>query len=281
MEWIRKVKQVMPWKLRLQTHLFFVKYPQFYIKSIQQKDDDSERVIKIFKKHMQCMKVENLHGKVLCELGPGQSLLHALLAYVGGVRESYFIDIDDLAGINQAVTLPSVAGMEYLPEVEKNEKWDTYLSKINAHYLTTGLEAYYEVPDGEVDYCFSEAVFEHIRRDILEETMKQINRMCKKGAVCCHVIDYRDHLGGGINHFRFPESKWESELYRQMPNYVNRVSHGDMIEMFERNGFKILAEKKEYWKKLPLDTKKMAKPYCDKEADTYMVKTACIVMKKI
>lgn len=241
---LRKIKDLMPWKIRLWLHLLLAKYPQFYVKEIRQKKNTVSQTAEILKKHMDNMGLTDFKDKVVCELGPGDSLYHGILAYQFGAKRMYMLDIADLAGGEVKFAIPDMELKHSIPLCKKGETWKSYLKKINVEYLTDGLQSYYEVPDNVVDVLFSNAVLEHVRLDIFEETVKQMNRMCKMGAVCSHIVDYKDHLGGGLNDLKVPTEKWESMLYRKMPNYVNRILYFDMIEIFKENGFALIGEPK-------------------------------------
>ncbi len=278
-----KIKNRMPWKIRLRLHLFLAKHPQFYIKAIRQNDTDFESVWNIFAKHLDYLGAPNLEGKTLCEIGPGQSVNHAVQAYMAGAGKTWFLDIEELAERETIVDLSQFRNKpskKELPIPEVGETWKLYLEKLDATYLTAGLDSYREVPDGSIDYLFSNAVLEHVRRDIFEETIRQMYRMCRKGALCSHVIDYRDHLGGGINQYRFSEEEWESAIYKAMPNYVNRITYYEMVDIFKRVGFQVVEAETKKWDRIPLEQKEMAEQFLQFDYECFRVKTGRLLVCK-
>ena len=199
---VNGIRKIMPWRFRLWVHLFFVKHPKFYRETVQQKKRSIEYNTDVFQRHMNKMEAVDIEGKVLCELGPGDSMLHALQAYSSGCDKMWLLDIDDLAGRKRRITEQEIetfkTKIDYackdIPSVEKSETWEHYLGRINGVYLTNGLASYYEIPDESVDYIFSHAVLEHVRLNIFEKTIQETYRMCKKGAVCSHSFDLRAQL---------------------------------------------------------------------------------------
>jgi nucleoside diphosphate kinase len=94
------------------------------------------------------------------------------------------------------------------------------------------------------------------------------------------VVDFRDHLGGKKNHLRFSKSKWESKLYREMPNYVNRISTSTIIQIFEKIGFEIISCEVTRFDTLPIKREYLDKEFTDISEDDLMISTAWIVAKK-
>lgn len=279
---LRKMKDLLPWRIRLWMHLFFVRYPQFYAEGIRQKKNTLSETEEILKKHMYNMGLADFKDKVICEMGPGDSLYHGVLAYQFGAKQMYMLDIADLAEREAEFSVPDMQLKRPMPVCKKGETWESYLKKINVEYLTDGLQSYYEVPDDTVDVLFSNAVLEHVRLDIFEETVKQMNRMCKMGALCSHIVDYKDHLGGGLNDLRVPTEKWESSLYKKMPNYVNRILYFDMIEIFKANGFILVGEPKfEMREKIPIARKKLIPEYKNKDEKELKIAVASFVLQKV
>lgn len=279
---LRMLKDILPWRIRLWLHLFFARYPQFYVRGIRQKKNTLMQTEEILEKHMQNMGLTDFKDKVVCELGPGDSLYHGVLAYQFGAKQMYMLDIADLAGGEAKFTVSNMQLKRPMPACKKGETWKSYLKKINIKYLTDGIQSYYEVPDNTVDVLFSNVVLEHVRLDIFEETVKQMNRMCKMGGLCSHVVDYKDHLGGGLNDLKIPTEKWESELYKKMPNYVNRILYFDMIDIFKANGF-ALVRKPEFKmrKKVPIARDKLISEYQNKSEKELRIALASFVLKKV
>lgn len=262
-------------------HLFLVRHPGLYIKQIRQKQNTMAQTKGIFERHMRSMGLTDLKDKVVCELGPGDSLYHGVLAWLSGAKQMYMLDIEDLAGSEAKFDVSNIKTDRLMPVCKKGETWKSYLKKLNVNYLTDGIRSYYEVPDDTVDVLFSHTVLQHIRLDIFDETIKQMNRMCKTGCICSHKVDFRDMLGGGMNDLKIPTEKWESDLYRQMPNYVNRILYYDMIHIFEANGFELVGEPELTFRTDVIDKDKLIPEYRNKDDRELKITGAGFVCRKV
>lgn len=173
---------------------------------------------------------------VILELGPGDSVLTAKFAHDIGAR-AILVDAGDFAsqdaGLYRAMLGRNIAGR------------DDFLRQTNACYLTEGVESLRTLPSSSVDFCFSNAVLEHIRRRDLDELMRQLNRIIKPNGMMAHQIDLKDHLGGGLNNLRFCDSFWENDWVASAGFYTNRVSSDSWKTLFEDH-FDVLL-----WEEIP------------------------------
>lgn len=127
----------------------------------------------------------------------------------------------------------------------------------NALYLTNGLESYKEIVSNTVDFVFSEAVLEHIRKHEFDPTMQELYRIMKPSGKASHTIDFTDHLGGSLNSLRFSENVWESSLMASSGFYTNRIRVNEMLNVFNNNGFEVENLDPRCWDSLPLKISKM------------------------
>ena len=218
----------------------------------------------IFKKHFKNYKNKKTNFVAL-ELGPGDSLFSALTAHAFGSKSFYLIDTRNFAQndiryykrlatylINKGFNIPDLAGIKNLND---------YLSLCNAQYYTSGLNSFQLIEDGSIDFIYSQAVLEHIKKADFLNTMIQLRRVIKPDGACSHTIDLQDHLGGSLNNLRFKESTWESDIISNAGFYTNRIRYNEMLNLFYKAGFKVKVIKVKKWKKLPLPKSKMSKQF--------------------
>ncbi len=137
---------------------------------------------------LQVIGIDNMMGKTVCEMGLGQFLTNAFLEYQMGAEREILLEIADFAKVNTPIGREGILRDGYpearnLPEMDADETGVSYLSKINAVYSTSGLAGYKDVADDEVDCVFSVAVLEHIRRKEFKETLQEVYRFMRAGAL--------------------------------------------------------------------------------------------------
>jgi SAM-dependent methyltransferase len=266
---LRKIKDMIPWRLRLKMQEFLVSHPKSVFRTVRQHPSMPESIRQTYVDHMDKLGIRNLKGKTLCEVGVGDNLEHAFHAYADGAEKTYLMEIFKCDKSWSKVDSKGLLSEEQIKDEQcknlilpdEQEIWDDYLKRINCVFMTEGLKSYKELPDSSIDVMFSEAVFEHIRFEVFDEVMNEMYRICKPGAMCSHVIDLRDHLGGGINQLRFSEEKWETDIHKRMECYVNRLRCSEIVERMQRAGFTVERVEAKKWDALPVARKKLAEPY--------------------
>lgn len=190
------------------------------------------------------------------ELGPGDSLFSAVIARSLGASRSWLVDAAAYAATDMAayvglsnllrckgLALPFDAESMTLPDV---------LQACGAEYLTAGVRSLAQLPSASVDFCFSNAVLEHIPKGDFAKLADELLRVLKPDGVCVHRVDLKDHLGGGLNNLRFTEARWEGALFRNSGFYTNRIRFGEMVGLFEAAGFQCRLPRVVRWQELPL-----------------------------
>lgn len=204
-------------------------------------------------------------GKVMLEIGPGNSIVSALFGYGSGFRKIYLIDVGNFAtkNLNFYRTFASSLKREGLsvPNIDNAKSLEEILDSCNAKYLTNGLESLKDIETKSVDFVFSHSVIEHIRKRELLETIIQLRRIMKKDGIASHSIDFQDHLSNSQNHLRFSERIWESELFYNSGFYTNRVQAIELHKIFENNGFEIINENFGKWEYYPISRNSLNKSF--------------------
>jgi SAM-dependent methyltransferase len=150
------------------------------------------------------------------------------------------------------------------------------LTACNAIYLTQGLEALRTVPDQSIDFGWSHAVLEHVRRDELDATFREFNRVLRPGGRMSHRIDLEDHLAGSINSLRFPRRLWESRLIRNSGFYTNRLRAPEIIASADRAGFHVTSSA-DRWAAPPLPRRRLSPEFRRMADDTLSIRALDLV----
>jgi SAM-dependent methyltransferase len=100
------------------------------------------------------------------------------------------------------------------------------------------------LPDASVDYIFSNAVLEHIPKDIIKEILKECIRILTPNGILAFTIDYRDHCRdkNKISPYYFLQFSNQDWKTMYPPDGHNRLRHIDFKHLFEETGFEIIQE---------------------------------------
>ena len=208
----------------------------------------------------------DIAGKTILEIGPGDSVATAVIAYAYGGKAilvdsgsyaksapgAYRSLCEVLAG--RGLRVPSLTGDDTIEDV---------LEACDGEYITTGLSGWGEIASDSVDLMFSQAVLEHVRRNEFLATQRECNRVMKPDAKASHRVDLRDHLGGGLNNLRFSERVWESNFFSSSGFYTNRIQMCAMIDAFESAGFRVDVVDVRRWPELPIPRRKLDDAFAD------------------
>ncbi len=193
---------------------------------------------------------------VILELGPGDSILSAILGYASGAKQTYLVDAGEFSRKDVAFYISIANEMSgkglQVPDLTKVNSFEDVLKACNAQYLTDGVSSLRTIPSDTVDFLWSHSVLEHVRKHELHHMLDEIRRVMKPGALSSHNIDYQDHLEFSLNNLRFSEKIWESSFFVNSGFYTNRVPAVKLHGMFKNSGFEVLKEEFGKWPGLPL-----------------------------
>ena len=217
------------------------------------------------------------------ELGPGDSLSSAVIARSMGASHVWLVD----AGIFAATDMAGYAGlfdfMRHegfdLPFESEPLTLDDMLTQCSAAYLTEGVRSLAQLPSASVDFCFSNAVLEHIPKGDFTKLADELLRILKPDGVSVHRVDLKDHLGGNLNNLRFSEETWEGALFRNSGFYTNRIRFREMLGVFEQAGFECRLPRVVRWAKLPTSHAKLDASFRHLPDDDLLVSGFDIVLK--
>lgn len=286
------MKSKLPWQIKIFAKLALSHMPVKYnfwkkLTLFRHGEMDNPRyAYDVFKNHFDKVtfsrKSENF---VVLELGPGDSLFSAMIAYAFGASSIYLVDVDDFVSSDMK---PYFSMANYLkenglitPKMVDATSLKRLLELCNAKYMTSGILSLRTIPDQSVDFVWSQAVLEHIRRSGFTSMMTELRRVIRTDGICSHCIDFRDHLGGALNNLRFSERFWESDFIAKSGFYTNRIRYSEMLEIFEQSGFNIEATEVEFWDKLPTPRSKLSSEFMHLTDEELFVSVTDVILKPI
>lgn len=199
---------------------------------------------------------------IALELGPGDTLFSAMIAYAFGASGVYLVDVgpfarDDLNPYQAMATYLLKMGLP-VPGMANLTSLDELLAGCAAQYMTSGLSSLRTIPDQSVDFVWSQAVLEHIRKAEFLDTMRELRRVIRNDGVCSHRVDLKDHLDGALNHLRFSDRLWEADFMANSGFYTNRIRYSEMLQLFRQSDFKVEVINVDRWDSLPTPRAKLA-----------------------
>ncbi len=209
------------------------------------------------------------------ELGPGDSLFTAVIAKALGASRTWLIDSGPFATtpLSSYSELSKFISQQDLPLPFEGRPSTLaeLLSRCESEYLTDGVASLSHIPSGTVNFCFSNAVLEHVPRSDVGTLARELSRLLTPGGISIHRVDLSDHLGGGLNHLRFSEKLWESNLFRRSGFYTNRLGFGELLQHFRAAGFECSVSRVVRWDTLPTPRKSMDPFFRQKSDDDLLV----------
>jgi SAM-dependent methyltransferase len=194
-------------------------------------------------------------GRVLCEIGPGDSLASALIGRCAGAAHTYLVDAGPFATLDAAAYRPlaeTLRGRGWtVPDDIRFDSVPAYLASCRATYLTESLRSMASIASGSVDMIWSHAVLEHIRAVEFPEYAYELARVTRPGGRGSHRVDLQDHLGGALNNLRFGQRTWESGWFANSGFYTNRLQYSQVVGAFRSAGFEVETPKVDRWDALP------------------------------
>jgi len=246
--------------------------------------DNANYALNLFMKHLAQSSIEDqIQNKTLLELGPGDSIASAIIAKSLGAK-IILVDTGYFADINIEIYHSLVSKLldEGLspPSLENVTSLSDLLSLCDAEYFTKGLSSLREIETESIDFIYSNAVLEHIRKHEFLDTMRECERILKPTGDSSHQIDLRDHLGGNLNNLRFSEKIWETNFFATSGFYTNRIQYSKMIDLFKNANFSVDVTNIARWDELPTSKKKMALEYRNQPEQELNVSSFSVVLSK-
>lgn len=217
----------------------------------------------VFRKHFDAVRSRRtLKEFVGLELGPGDSLLSAMIAHAYGATAYYLVDVGAFAQLDlrRYKAMADFLRAHGLPTIEVTSLSSTevILTACHATYGTSGLASLRAIPDRSVDFAWSHTVLQHVRCNEFLETMKELRRVLRPNGISSHWVDLKDCLGGALNNLRFSTPVWESAIMAESGFYTNRIRYSEMLTLFKEAGFEADVISAKRWDRLPTPRAKLS-----------------------
>ncbi len=223
-------------------------------------------------------------GINVLELGPGDSTFTAVIAKAMGANKVWLVDagafaVRDIEPYQSLFTFLHQHGYPLL-NIHNPRSLSQVLDQCNAMYLTDGVRGFANINDQSVDFCFSNAVLEHIQKNDMTLLARELVRVLRPDGICVHRVDLQDHLSGQLNNLRFSEKLWESRIFRNAGLYTNRIRFSEMVMLFEKAGFTCEVPRVINWDQLPTPKSKMNTSFRSLPDDELRVKGFDLVLTR-
>jgi SAM-dependent methyltransferase len=284
------LRQKIPWQLRIAAKLILSKLPFSYaqwskIGLFRHGQMDSYNYAwSVLSRHRKQLSSErdNWHG---LELGPGDGILSALLAPALGAAGLTLLDSGDYADkdickYKQQINDFLAKHNNYiLPDYSNCTSINEILKFSGGAYHFNGLSSLKALADDSFDIIYSQAVLEHVRRDEFSETLLQCRRLLKPNGVMSHVVDFKDHLGGGLSNLKISSVLWEQNWFALKSNfYTNRLRFSEVIKICEDSGFTLKMAEVSRYEVTPIRRKQLATEFSRLSDDDLSVSEVHLVM---
>lgn len=223
------------------------------------KMDTEKYSISVFNHHLKKSHIFHCPSeKVIVEIGPGDSVATAIIAFSLGAR-AILVDngryaTEDIK-VYQKLTKYLKDNGYSAPDLSECGNVDQIIEVCQAKYLTNGIDSLKDIHTETIDFIFSQAVLEHISKNEFRNAMSECMRILKTGGCMSHRVDFTDHLGGGLNNLRFNDKFWESQFISQSGFYTNRISFSEMNSIMLNHNFIIDQAFQEYRDYSPIERK--------------------------
>jgi hypothetical protein len=102
----------------------------------------------------------------ILELGPGDSIFSSIIANALGAKGTWLIDSGDFATRSTSAYCRRVKFLRsmglHCEDIYMTDSFEEVLRKSKANYLIEGVHSLHKLQDSSIDYCFSNAVLQHI-----------------------------------------------------------------------------------------------------------------------
>jgi hypothetical protein len=198
-------------------------------------------------------------GFTYLELGPGESLATAIVAWAFGASGGALVDAGDFAVRDVAAYRPLLDKLAEHPRVRDVQSLRSYasldalLSAVNARVRSDGLQGLKSLPSDSVDLVFSQAVLEHVPLAEFAATARELHRIQRAGGFGSHRVDFKDHLQGSLNSLRFSQALWEQPWFAKRSGfYTNRLRFSAVTAALANAGFSVTVAEQNRWTSPPL-----------------------------
>ena len=251
---------------------------------------DPDYAIAVFRRHYE-RAGSPAPGFRYVELGPGDSLATAAVAWAHGAAGGWLVDAGAYAARDIALYQPLLRRLAD-PRNARRQSRDTaalqrctsideMLALTNCIYREDGLAGLRAVPDASIDFVLSQATLEHVPRAEFATTMIELHRLMKPGAIASHQVDFKDHLGGSLNNLRFSDETWEQQWFASRSGfYTNRLRLSEVTAAMHAAGFTAEIAERLAWDAIPLPREQLAPQFQPLSDDDLRTSGAALIARK-
>ena len=218
----------------------------------------------VFEKHLGFAGLSK-PGEVVLEIGPGDSVASAMFAIAGGAARTFLVDSGPFATTDPdaygAIAAWATREGYAVPDLAGARTFKDVLDAWHATYLTAGAASLAEIPTASVDFAFSNSALQHVPRADIPVLAAELRRVLKPSGVATNTIDFRDMLGGALNHLTVPRRLWESPLIASSMAYTNRLRCSDIVSLFSDAGFDVELATQKRWDTVPTPRSALAREF--------------------
>jgi Methyltransferase domain len=247
---------------------------------------DPDYAITVFETHWRRARCPG-PGFTYLELGPGESLATAVVAWAYGADGGAMVDAGDFAVRDFALYLPLIerlAQKECVRDIgilTALSSVESLLDVVNATVRTDGLAGLKALPSDSFDLIFSQAVLEHVPLADFAATARELHRLQKASGAGSHRVDFKDHLQGSLHNLRFSGATWEKPCFAKRSGfYTNRLRFAAMNGLFADAGFDVTVIEQDRWPQPPLARKQMAVEFRGLSDDDLQTSGASLLLRK-
>lgn len=248
--------------------------------------ESADYVANVFRRHWDRSDFARKKGEFYAmELGCGDSLASCLMGRSVGAAHYYLVDVGEFAAkdihIYQKIASALSRIGTAIPDIGACGSVAEMMVSVKAEYLTRGLRSLKQLPDKSMDFIWSQAVLEHVKRSEFAETIAEIRRIIRDDGVTSHRIDLMDHLGGALNNLRFSREFWEAPLMANSGFYTNRIRFDEMVRIMESAGFDVELVEVDRWERLPTPRRKLSAEFRQLTDDDLTVRGFDVVLRPV
>jgi len=247
---------------------------------------DPDYAIRVFELHWQ-RGGRPSPGFTYLELGPGESLATAIVAWAFGAGGGTLVDADDFAVRDMAAYRPLIERLSRRKAVRDVgalrdcPSFRALLNAVNADVLTGGVKSLDALAADSVDLDFSQAVLEHVPLAEFGALAAALHRVQKRHGVGSHQVDFKDHLQNSLHNLRFSERLWEKPWFAKRSGfYTNRLRLSAMTSAFEAAGFAVAVPERHRWAEAPLPRGALAPAFRTASDDDLRTSGAVLMLTK-
>ncbi len=249
----------------------------------------------------------SLGNSVVLELGTGWHPVIPLIFYLAGAKRIILIDkqkltdkkllirvVNNLKKYKQELSnriLIREDDIENRLSITSYSKIDDIFGQFNMEYLAPFDARKTGLPDGSVAAITSTSVLQYIHPNIITDILLEFNRILADDGVMCHIIDNSDHWEHGdpsiskLNFLKYEENVWKfigKFICINALDYKNRLRHFEYLALFNKCGFKVIADCSKADEKAMSDLKnmKICRKYQNIDPRELAILTSDVVLMK-